>query len=95
MNFLVANNRRYGHILDPRTLQPAGDALSVTILSRDGTLADAMSKAAFVLGPAAGLALVDSFPGMSGVIAYRKPDGSVGLAISSQLAGAYHAVHAR
>jgi Membrane-associated lipoprotein involved in thiamine biosynthesis len=23
-NFLVANGRRYGHILDPRTLQPSG-----------------------------------------------------------------------
>ena len=48
-------------------------SLSVTILSRDGTLADAMSKAAFVLGPKAGLALVDSFPGMSAVIVYRAP----------------------
>jgi thiamine biosynthesis lipoprotein ApbE len=62
----------------------------VTILSRDGTLADAMSKAAFILGPRAGLALVDTFPGMSAVIAYRKADGTVGVAVSDRLAGAYH-----
>jgi thiamine biosynthesis lipoprotein len=33
-NFLVANGRKYGHILDPRTLGPATEALSATILSR-------------------------------------------------------------
>jgi FAD:protein FMN transferase len=88
-NFLVANGRTYGHILDPRSLEPSSAALSVTILSRDGTLADAMSKAAFVLGPQAGLALVDSFPGMSAVIAYRKPDGTVGTAVSERLGAAY------
>ena len=87
--FLVANGRKYGHILDPRTLEPSNAALSVTILSRDGTLADAMSKAAFILGPKEGLALADSFPGMSAVIAYRKPDGSVAVSVSAQLAGAY------
>jgi thiamine biosynthesis lipoprotein len=89
-NFLVADGRQYGHILDPRQLEPSDAALSVTILSRDGTLADAMSKAAFVLGPNAGLTLVDTFPGMSAVIAYRKSDGSVGVAVSQRLAGSYH-----
>jgi len=88
-NFLVASGRKYGHILDPHTLEPSTTALSVTILSRDGTLADAMSKAAFILGPKAGLALVDSFPGMSAVIAYRKADGTVGVAVSEKLAGSY------
>jgi len=88
-NFLVANGRRYGHILDPRTLQPSAESLSATVLSHDGTLADAMSKAAFILGPVAGLALVDSMPDMSAVIAYRKGDGSIGVAVSSRLAGSY------
>jgi FAD:protein FMN transferase len=88
-NFLVANGRRYGHILDPRTLQPATASLSATVLSRDGTLADAMSKAAFILGPKAGLALVDAFPDMSAIIAYRQDDGAVGVAVSRRLAGSY------
>ena len=88
-NYLVANGRKYGHILDPRTLEPATEALSVTILSRDGTLADALSKAAFILGPKAGLALVDSFAGVSAVIAYRNADGTVGVAVSKRLAGSY------
>jgi thiamine biosynthesis lipoprotein len=85
-NFLTANGRQYGHILDPRTLEPSTGALSVTIFSRDGTLADAMSKAAFILGPKVGLALVASLPGMSAVIAYRNGDGTVAVAVSEHLA---------
>jgi thiamine biosynthesis lipoprotein len=88
--FVEINGRKFGHILDPHTLQPSDRALSVTILARDGTVADAMSKAAFILGPSAGLALVDSFPGMSAVIAYRRPDHSIGLAISPRLGAAFH-----
>ena len=48
-----------------------------------------MSKAAFILGPAAGLALIDSVQGMSGLIAYRKPDGSTGIVTSRGLGGAF------
>jgi len=84
-NFLVASGRTYGHLLDPRTLQPSTASLSATIVSEDGTLADAMSKAAFILGPKQGLALIDATPGMAGVIAYRKPDGSVAVAVSRRV----------
>jgi thiamine biosynthesis lipoprotein len=88
--FVEIDGRKYGHILDPHTLQPSTAALSVTILSRDGTLADAMSKAAFVLGPKAGLALIDSFGGLTGLIAYRDADGSIALAMSAPLKRAFH-----
>jgi len=88
-NFIEIDGRKYGHILDPHTLYPSAAALSVTILSRDGTLADACSKAAFILGPAAGIALIDSIPGMSGVIAFRKSDGGVGIVVSRRLGSAY------
>ena len=81
-NVLVSAGRTYGHLLDPRTLQPSTTSLSATIVSDDGTLADGMSKAAFILGPKDGIALIDSYPGMSGVIAYRQPDGGVGVAAS-------------
>ncbi|MEP7309378.1 MAG: FAD:protein FMN transferase [Acidobacteriota bacterium] len=90
--FVELNGRKYGHLLDPRTLQPSDAALSATVLSRDGTLADAMSKAAFLLGPTEGLALVDSFPGMSAVVAYRRPNGTIALAISPRIRTAFHPV---
>jgi thiamine biosynthesis lipoprotein ApbE len=89
-NFLTMNGRTYGHILDPHTLAPSTASLSATVLSKDGTLADAVSTAAFVLGPDAGLALIDSFDGMSGLIAYRASDGQVRLAMSPKLKSAFH-----
>jgi len=91
-NFLTVDGRRYGHILDPRTLMPSDASLSVTLFSPDGTLADAVSKAAFVLGPTRGLAVIDSFPGMLGVIAYRKTDGSVGLSMTDAARKVFHPV---
>jgi thiamine biosynthesis lipoprotein len=91
-NFLTANGRTYGHILDPHTLAPSNAALSATILSRDATLADAMSKAAFILGPRDGLALIDSMAETAGVIAYRRQDGTTGVVTSARLKHAFHPV---
>lgn len=43
--------KRYGHIIDPRTGQPAGDLSSVTIVADQADLADAAATALFVAGP--------------------------------------------
>ena len=42
--------RRYGHILDPRSGQPAEGLLSVTVLAESATHADALSTAFYVMG---------------------------------------------
>jgi len=49
-NFIY-EGRRYNHILDPRTGYPANKVTSVTVLHKNGSLADAASTALFVAGP--------------------------------------------
>ncbi len=44
------DDRRYSHIIDPRTLRPADAIPSVTVVARDATTADAWSTALSVLG---------------------------------------------
>ena len=43
--------RRWHHIIDTKTGLPADKSLSVTIMTSEGIYADALSTAAFVLGP--------------------------------------------
>ena len=53
---------RYHHIIDPHTGYPARSGLSsVTILSEDGFLSDALSTACFVLGSERGLTLATEY----------------------------------
>ena len=58
-------------------------------------MADALSKAAFILGPTAGVALIDSVPGMSGLVAYRKPNGGIGIVASRRLGSAFRPADAK
>jgi FAD:protein FMN transferase len=48
--FFLHEGRRYGHILDPRTGEPAEGAYSSTVAAATGAEADALATAFYVLG---------------------------------------------
>ena len=50
--FFVERGRRLGHILDPRTGQPAEGVITATVLAPTAAEADALATAAYVLGEA-------------------------------------------
>lgn len=74
---------RYHHILDPKTLQPARGCQSVTIVATEGTMADGLDTGIFVMGPEAGMALIERLPGVEGVIV----DSEGRVLVSSGLKG--------
>ena len=66
--YFMRDGQRYHHILDPDEGQPARGCRSVTIVARQAVLADALSTGVFVLGPQAGMALIEKLPDVEGVI---------------------------
>lgn len=66
--FFLDGDKRYHHLLDPKTGYPAQELQSVTIVASDGVTADAMSTAVFVLGKDKGLALIESRPDVAGLL---------------------------
>ncbi|MBI5598621.1 MAG: FAD:protein FMN transferase [Deltaproteobacteria bacterium] len=66
--FFIEDGVRYHHIIDPKTGFPANRCRSVTVVSRDPALADALSTAVFVMGPEKGMELIEKLDGVEGVI---------------------------
>ena len=66
--FFIENGIRYHHLLDPDRGTPAAGSRSVTIVADSAMLADVLSTGVFVLGPEAGMALLERLPQVEGVI---------------------------
>jgi thiamine biosynthesis lipoprotein len=71
--FLIIDNRRYPHIINPKTGTPAQKFTSVTVFADNATFSDALSTAIAIMGPVRGLQFLDSL-GMRGIIFYMKDD---------------------
>jgi FAD:protein FMN transferase len=53
--YVVKDGVRYHHILDPATGYPATKARSVTVMAKDATTAEGLTKALFIMGPEKGI----------------------------------------
>ena len=67
--FIGPDGTRYHHIIDPDTGYPARpDVESVTVISKDSMLADALSTSLYVMGLERGMQLVESSYGVESIM---------------------------
>jgi thiamine biosynthesis lipoprotein len=69
--FFIHQGKRYHHILNPKNGFPAERCQSVTVLHKEGTMADALATAIFVLGSQRGYALCQKLDGVECLIVDR------------------------
>lgn len=69
--YFVFEGNRYHHIIDKDTLMPANYFSSITILTKDSGLADALSTALFSMNYEDGRALVDSLENVEAIWIYK------------------------
>ena len=89
--FVAKDGTVYQHIIDPSTGRPADTGLlSVTIVCEDGTMADALSTALYILGESGAVSYYESY-GSDFEMVLITDDGRVivssGLRDSFQLSG--------
>jgi thiamine biosynthesis lipoprotein len=71
------DGRVYGHILDPRTGEPAFGPASVTVVAPTAAEADALSTAFYLLGPERAAAYIETHPSVGAIFVTEGPaDGS-------------------
>jgi len=80
-NYFEQHGKRYGHLIDPRTGYPVEAVASVTVLADTAMQADAISTAAFVLGPDQGFALIERLPNVEGIMAIEGHEASEALSV--------------
>jgi len=68
-----SDGRVYGHIIDPRTGEPAAGPASVTVLAPTAADADALSTALYLLGPDDAAEYVAAHPGVAALFVDQGP----------------------
>ena len=69
--YFYAGDRKYHHVIDPAPLMPAEYFASVTIVSADSGLADALSTALFCMSYEDGLAFSETLEGVEVIWVFR------------------------
>ncbi|MDF3004219.1 MAG: ApbE family lipoprotein [Oscillospiraceae bacterium] len=75
LRYYTVGGKQYHHIIDSETLLPAEHYRSVSILSSDSGIADALSTAAYLMPFEQSKALVQKFPNTEALWIF--PDGSI------------------
>lgn len=76
--FVEIDGTRYSHIVDPRTGLGLTQRCSITVVAKQGHVADSLATTACVLGPQTGLALLQKTPDVHGLFVTRDDrDGRV------------------
>ncbi|MFT5824140.1 MAG: thiamine biosynthesis lipoprotein [Crocinitomix sp.] len=70
--FVEIDNKKYCHIINPKTGWPCNGLASVTIVCKDAEFADAMATTVFVLGANEGMKLINHLAGVEGVLIDEK-----------------------
>ena len=66
--YIVFEDRKYSHILDPRTGMPTQGPSSVSIFAKQAELCDALATAVFVMGRDVGLHMINQLDGVEAVV---------------------------
>jgi len=83
--FFIKDGRRYHHILDLSVGEPARGCRSVTLVTDQAVIADALAKGVFILGPDAGMALIERLPKVEGVIVSAKNEVVISSGLKRRL----------
>src|SRR5690606_1007544 len=79
--FILINDMKYSHILDPRTGMPTQGVNSVSVFAKQAELCDALATAVFVMGRDAGVDMINRLDGKEAVVvdAENNVDRSSGM----------------
>ncbi len=83
--FFIKDGVRYHHLIDPDFGEPATGCRSVTIVANRAVMADVLSTGVFIMGPDEGMKLIESLPGVEGVIVTKENQVLVSSGLQGRL----------
>jgi len=66
--YFEQDGKRYHHIIQPATGEPANGVHSATIVGPDAVITDALSTSVFIMGVDQGLRLIATLPDYEGIV---------------------------
>jgi thiamine biosynthesis lipoprotein len=66
--FVMINGKKYSHTIDPRTGLPVGGIKSVTIITLNAEIADAMATPVMIMGIKAGMNLINQMKDIEAIV---------------------------